>query len=104
MWLNQQNVISHKQEKEALLSLRMDESIVAQKADKRNPTVLLDSSNYHSKVMTIINEEAFSRLKKDPTCTIEWTLTRLSNETNWADNIKTALTPRASVPTHPQAL
>lgn len=51
--------------------MRNYRSVVALKADKGNATVLLDSTSYHSKVMTILNEEIFGRLTKDPTGKIE---------------------------------
>lgn len=77
--------------------MHADKSTVALKADKGNAMVLLDSTSYHLKATTL-NDEAFCKLKKDPSGKIERTLTKLLKETDWADNIKTALFPRVSVP------
>lgn len=68
-----------RQEREALLWLHANKNLIA---DKGNAIVLLDSGSYHSKVMAILQDNAFHQLAKDPTSKIERTLTRLIKNTD----------------------
>lgn len=49
-------------------------------------------------VLEILNVGIFQKFKKDATGKIERTLIKLLKETDWADIIKPAITPAASIP------
>lgn len=87
-----------RQEWEAIKDLHNDESIVILKVDKGNATVVLEHSSYQQKVNNILQNEAFKVIPRDPTSTIERTVTKLIKATGWAENIQIALKPKASSP------
>lgn len=86
-----------REEASALCALRQDKSIVVLKANKGNTTVLLDALDYHNKLLTILEDSAFKKLKKDSTGRIERAATHLLKDTDWPEEIKTALILRSSV-------
>ena len=56
-----------KAEREALSRLRKDDSIVITPADKGRVTVVMDKSEYHKKMDTLVNDEnTYKKLKSDP--------------------------------------
>jgi hypothetical protein len=54
-------------EREALLALRNDDSIMILPADKGNATVILSSTDYNSKIRALLDELVHKRLTSDPT-------------------------------------
>lgn len=73
----------------ALRAIRQDENIVVLKADKGNAAVTLDASGYHSKVLAILEDRFFKKLKRDPIGRRERRITNLIKA------IKELLIPRA---------
>ncbi len=66
-----------KSERAALRDLRKDKDIVILKADKGNSTVIMDRSDYDSRLMRLLNDSAtYAVLKDDPAKTTE---TKLKN-------------------------
>lgn len=51
----------------ALQELRKDESIVILPADKGNSTVVLDRQDYDRKASALLDGNAYTKLKKNPT-------------------------------------
>ena len=61
-----------RQQKDALTTLKKDDSIVILLADKGNATEVLDRATYEEKMMSIVNDSTFyHRLKRDPTTRVE---------------------------------
>lgn len=59
--------------------------------------LILDTSQNHQKIIDILEDSAFRKLKKDQTAKTERTVTKLIKATEWMDEIKALLIPRASV-------
>jgi hypothetical protein len=58
-------------ERRALRSLKANASLTVIPADKGNSAVVLGTSDYNRKIATLLQDMAYSKLKKDPTESIE---------------------------------
>ena len=59
----------------SIRSLQKDENIVILPADKGNATVVLDRTDYVAKMENLLDDDAYKKVKRDPTSRIE---TRIS--------------------------
>ena len=91
-----------KEEKACIKNLKADATIKILPADKGNATVILDQDTYTNKLMALITEGPYKKLKKDPTQSIEnkiyKTLFKFKNE--FTDFERMKLTTHHSKPPH----
>lgn len=87
-----------KQERRRLQLLHRDESLVVFKANEGIMAVILDADDYHRKMMQILDDNSFKKLKKDPTGRIQRGITRLLKATDWPEVLKKTLTPKDRAP------
>lgn len=66
--------------------------MIVLKADKGNNVVIMDSQNYHEKLIKVLDDTAFRKIKKDLIAKLERKITKLI----WA----TVRTPRAPGKAH----
>ena len=59
-----------------ITNLRKDDSIVILPADKGNTTVVVDKEEYRSKILSLLEDETYKKLKRDPTMKIEKHITQ----------------------------
>lgn len=55
----------------AISDLRKDESIIILPADKGNTTVVMDKTDYREKMLSLLSDPAYKKLKRDPTTKVE---------------------------------
>ena len=60
-----------KNERTALRSLKKNTQLTILPADKGNATVILNSTDYITKISTLLGDSAYKKLDKDPTESIE---------------------------------
>ena len=86
----------------AIKELRKDKDIVILPADKGNATVVMDRTEYVSKMNLMLEDKAYTRLKKDPTSKIERKITKsiraLEDEGYIGDKERKHLSPQCSTP------
>jgi len=86
----------------AIKDLREDNSIVILPADKGNATVVMDRTEYTTKMSRMLEDETYTRLKKDPTSRVETKvgnmLKSLENRGHMSDKERRYLTPQCSSP------
>ena len=91
-----------KEMKKALKDLRMDEEIVILPADKGNATVVMDKSEYMTKMNRMLEDDTYKELMRDPTSRIETKITRklreLEKKGYISDKEKKFLSPQCSKP------
>ena len=66
-----------KEQRNALKNLRKEKNIVILPADKGNSTVLMDTSDYDSKIRNMLESGTYRVIKKDPTKTQEDKICRI---------------------------
>jgi ATP-dependent Lon protease len=66
-----QRTNTSKAEREALRTLRNDDSITILPADKGNATVILSSTDYKSKIISLLDDHVYKKLLYDPTSKTE---------------------------------
>ena len=88
--------------RKAVKELRSDHTIVVLPADKGNVTVVLDQKDYIEKIENMLKDGAYSRLRKDPTTTVETRVTRLLKKWEKDEHItkkfRLRLQPQCSTP------
>ena len=86
----------------AITNLCRDESIVMLPADKGNSTVVMDKEEYKNKMMSLLNDPTYNKLKKDPTQRVEKEVSQALKEAEnagWISDIQRLhLTPQFSTP------
>ncbi|XP_074026892.1 uncharacterized protein [Leptinotarsa decemlineata] len=85
--------IPHK-EYQALKNLRENEDIIILPADKGNATVVLNTIDYESKMMKLLEDPAYKKIVRDPTTYLEKTTKTAINNSPIDDEIKRHLIPR----------
>ena len=60
-----------KQQRTAILRLQRDDSIKILSADKGKATVIINTTEYDSKMEKLLMENTYEELRKNPTCKIE---------------------------------
>ncbi|XP_037501446.1 uncharacterized protein LOC119375339 [Rhipicephalus sanguineus] len=68
------------EERKALIDLKKDKTIVVLPADKGNSTVVMDRADYEKRAGELLNGEAYSKIKKDPTPQTQTNLKRLLSQ------------------------
>ncbi|XP_037517965.1 uncharacterized protein LOC119394729 [Rhipicephalus sanguineus] len=68
------------EERKALIDLKKDKTIVVLPADKGNSTVVMDRADYEKRAGELLNGEAYSKIKKDPTPQTQTNLNRLLSQ------------------------
>ncbi|XP_037513735.1 uncharacterized protein LOC119390235 [Rhipicephalus sanguineus] len=68
------------EERKALIDLKKDRTIVVLPADKGNSTVVMDRADYEKRAGELLNGEAYSKMKKDPTPQTQTNLNRLLSQ------------------------
>lgn len=76
--LPKQNI--EKQLRCAITNLRRDNSIVILPADKGNATVIMDKEEYWNKILGLLEDPTYRKLKRDPTTKIEKRITQSLKE------------------------
>lgn len=87
-----------REEKAALQEVRRMEDIVVTRADKGNATVILDRLQYTNKVDELLEETTYSRLRRDPTTTIERETREIIRSSSIPPEQQRFLLPSASKP------
>ena len=82
--------------------LSKDESIIILPANKGNITVILDRSEYQKKMLDMLNEPTYRKLKRNPTTRIEKrvmdAIKRVESSDSIPEKLKHQLTPQFSRP------
>ena len=88
--------------KKALKDLKKDEEIVILPADKGNATVVMDRSEYLTKMNGMLEEDTYKELKRDPTSRVETRITKklkeLEKKGYISDKERKFLSPHCSNP------
>ena len=86
------------EELKALQELKKDDTVMILPADKGRATVVLDKSEYHSKVQDILaDKKTYELLKKDPTVTYKNKLIKILKEIKKEGNIPTPFTGNSTL-------
>ncbi|KAM3823585.1 uncharacterized protein M6D78_018813 [Vipera latastei] len=83
-----------KEEQTALLNLKNDTSIIILPADKGNATVVMNSSDYHTKLSNLLRDSTYKLLKTDPTTYLEKTTKSKIKATPISEEIQKTIIPR----------
>jgi ribosomal protein S20 len=83
-----QRTNTSKAEREALRTLRNDDSITILPADKGNATVILSSTDYKSKIAALLDDHVYKKLSCDPTSKIEKQTASLIKGSDLPEEIK----------------
>ncbi|XP_037521702.1 uncharacterized protein LOC119398958 [Rhipicephalus sanguineus] len=68
------------EERKALIDLKKDKTIVVLPADKGNRTVVINRADYEKRPGELLNGEAYSKIKKDPTPQTQTNLNKLLSQ------------------------
>jgi hypothetical protein len=60
-------------ERRALQALKTNEALTVLPTDKGNVAMILDTSDYNWKIIALLEDKAYNKLKKDPTDSVECT-------------------------------
>jgi hypothetical protein len=93
-----QRTNTSKAEREALRTLRNDDSVTILPADKGNATVILSSTVYKSKVRSLLDDHMYKKLLCDPTSKIEKETASLIKGSDLPEETKKKLIPHTSIP------
>ncbi|XP_068918321.1 uncharacterized protein [Tenebrio molitor] len=85
-------------EMKALSELRKDKDIVILRADKGNITVIMDQNEYNDKISQLLDPEHYTKLKKDPTPTIERRTREIIKQSSIPQREQRALLPSSTRP------
>jgi hypothetical protein len=89
-----------KTERAALKSLKDNVNLTILPADKRNVTVVLNTTDYKHKISSLLEEPAYRKLTKDHTEAIELKTTLLLKKSSLTENTCRQLCPAGSRPLH----
>lgn len=86
----------------ALKELRENKEITIRKADKGGGIVIMDTSDYESKIGEILNSSEYIELNKNPTAQIERNVYKslFKHKNYFQDKVRSRLTPHYSKPPH----
>ena len=86
----------------AIKQLKNDTTIKILPADKGNATVIMDVKDYNLKLESVITEDKYTLLKKNPTKSLETKVykTLVKYKTEFNDRMRSQLTPHYSKPPH----
>ena len=88
--------------KRAILDLRKDESIAILPADKGIITVVMNKTDYRERMMKLLDDPAYKKLKRDPTTKVEKQISqaikRVERKGGIPDQLKRKLIPQFSRP------
>jgi hypothetical protein len=93
-----QRTNTSKAEREALRTLRNNDSITILPSDKGNATVILSSTDYKSKIGSLLDDHVCKKLLCDPTSKIEKQTASLIKGSDLPKEIKKKLIPHAAIP------
>ena len=89
-----------KKQFQAISDLKHNNSIVILPADKGNKTVVMDKSEYKEKIVNLLDDKAYCKLKRDPTTTtdrkISETLKDLQKNGEIDEKLRSKITPQHS--------
>ncbi|KAK5648272.1 hypothetical protein RI129_003164 [Pyrocoelia pectoralis] len=77
-----------------LNKLKKNENILVLPADKGNATVIVNTSDYHERMLNLINSPEYKMNKSDPTTYLEKKTKTIINSTTIPDDIKKTIIPR----------
>jgi energy-coupling factor transporter ATP-binding protein EcfA2 len=89
-------------ERKAMMNMMKDQNIIVLPADKGKATVVMDREMYSGKLMSLLDDQNYAKLKKDPTSRIERKiknkLKELEKSEETTNTIRSRITPSYSHP------
>jgi hypothetical protein len=82
----------------ALRSLKANDSLTILPADKGNIAVVLGTSDYNKKITTLLQDKAYTKLRKDPTESIERKTVLLLKKSSFPEEVCQQVRPQGSRP------
>ena len=81
-------------ERQALKDLNNNKNITILPADKGNSTVLINTEDYMSKIRSLLDDQSYKMVNRDPTTYLEKTTKNLINKSPIDQEIKNKIIPR----------
>jgi hypothetical protein len=85
-------------ERKALRALKSNETLTVLPSDKGNAAVVMDTADYNQKIIALLEDKTYKKLRKDPTDSIERKTLLLLKKSPFAEEVYQQLRPQGSRP------
>jgi hypothetical protein len=85
-------------ERKALRALKSNETLTVLPSDKVNAAVVMDTSDYNQKIIALLEDRTYKKLRKDPTDSVERKTVLLLKKSPFTEEIRQQLRPLGSRP------